>query len=43
MRKVYRYRIYPTKSQVTLLEQMLEICRGVYNDTLALGSVTKVL
>jgi len=36
MRKVYRYRIYPTKSQVTRLEQTLEICRWVYNDTLAL-------
>jgi len=36
MLKAYRYRIYPTKSQVTLLEQTLEICRWVYNDTLAL-------
>ncbi|MDK2890713.1 MAG: putative transposase, partial [Methanoculleus sp.] len=36
MRKAYRYRLYPTKSQVTLLEQTLEICRGVYNNTLAL-------
>jgi len=36
MRKAYRYRLYPTKSQATLLEQTLEICRGVYNDTLAL-------
>jgi putative transposase len=36
MLKAYRYRISPTGSQVTLLEQTLEICRGVYNDTLAL-------
>ena len=36
MLKAYRYRFYPTKSQVTLLEQTLEICRWVYNDTLAL-------
>ena len=36
MRKTYRYRLYPSKSQVTLLEQTLEICRWVYNDTLAL-------
>ncbi|MFY9132039.1 MAG: helix-turn-helix domain-containing protein, partial [Candidatus Methanoculleus thermohydrogenotrophicum] len=36
MRKTYRYRLYPSKSQVTLLEQTLEICRRVYNDTLAL-------
>ena len=36
MRRTYRYRIYPTKSQTTLLERTLEICRLVYNDTLAL-------
>ena len=36
MRKAYRYRLYPSKSQVTLLEQTLEVCRWVYNDTLAL-------
>lgn len=36
MLRAYRYRLYPTKSQVTLLEQTLEICRWVYNDTLAL-------
>ena len=36
MRRTYRYRIYPTKSQMTLLERTLEICRLVYNDTLAL-------
>ena len=36
LRKAYRYRLYPTKSQATLLERTLEICRWVYNDTLAL-------
>jgi len=36
MRKAYRYRLYPSTFQVTLLEQTLEICRWVYNDTLAL-------
>ena len=40
MRKAYRYRLYPSKSQVTLLEQTLEICRWVYNDTLALRKDT---
>jgi len=36
MRKSYRYRIYPTKSQRSNLNQHLELCRQVYNDTLAL-------
>ena len=36
MRKTYQYRIYPSKSQTTLLERTLEICRWIYNDTLAL-------
>jgi putative transposase len=40
MRRSYRYRIYPTKSQVTLLDRTLEICRLVYNDTLALRKNT---
>ena len=40
MRKSYRYRIYPTKSQLSLLEQTLETCREVYNDTLALRKDT---
>jgi len=34
--KGYRYRLYPTKSQVSLMEQTLEICRWVYNETLAM-------
>ena len=36
MRKSYRYRLFPTKSQVSVLERQLELCRQVYNDTLAL-------
>lgn len=32
--KTYKYRIYPTKSQETLLNQQLEVCRWVYNKTL---------
>ena len=36
MPKVNRYRIYPTKSQVTKLNETLELCRWVYNETLAL-------
>jgi putative transposase len=35
MRKTFKYRIYPTKSQITLLDEMLEECRWVYNETLA--------
>lgn len=35
MLKAYRYRLYPTKAQETILEQMLEECRWVYNQTLA--------
>ena len=36
MPKVNRYRIYPTKSQVSKLNETLELCRWVYNETLAL-------
>jgi len=35
MRKTFEYRIYPTKSQLTLLNEILEECRWVYNETLA--------
>ena len=35
MLKTYRYRLKPTKSQVTTLERQLDLCRFVYNDTLA--------
>ncbi|MGB9737236.1 MAG: transposase [Chloroflexus aggregans] len=33
--KAYQYRLTPTKGQVRLLEQTLELCRWVYNETLA--------
>jgi putative transposase len=36
MRKSYRYRIYPTKAQRSILNQSLELCRQIYNDTLGL-------
>jgi putative transposase len=36
MRKTYRFRLYPTKAQGTILNQTLEHCRRVYNDTLGL-------
>ena len=34
--KAYRYRINPSKSQISKMEQTLEACRWVYNETLAL-------
>ena len=36
MPKSYRYRIFPTKSQKSKLKDTLELCRWVYNETLAL-------
>ena len=35
MHKVYKFRLYPTKVQITRLERTLELCRQVYNETLA--------
>lgn len=35
MRKTYQFRINPTKYQRTLLNNTLEVCRWVYNETLA--------
>ncbi len=35
MHKVYKFRLYPTKAQTTKFECTLEICRQVYNETLA--------
>ena len=35
MLETYSYRLKPAKSQVTILEWHLELCRFVYNDTLA--------
>ena len=34
--KACRFRIYPTKSQRAKMEGMLNLCRWVYNQTLAL-------
>jgi putative transposase len=34
MHKAYKYRLYPSKSQVTVLNQTLEQCRLVYNRVL---------
>jgi putative transposase len=36
MLKTFRFRIYPTKREKMTLERMLEECRWVYNQTLAL-------
>jgi putative transposase len=33
-RKAYKYRLYPTKAQVTLLSGTLKLCRELYNGTL---------
>ena len=38
--RVFRYRLKPTKAQVTKLNQQLELCRWVYNETLALRKNT---
>jgi putative transposase len=34
MRKVYKFRLYPTKPQLRRMERTLELCRLVYNRTL---------
>jgi putative transposase len=34
--RVFRYRLKPTKAQVTKLYEQLELCRWVYNETLAM-------
>ncbi len=36
MRLTYKYRLFPTSAQRTSLEKVLELCRWVYNDTLAI-------
>ena len=38
MRKTFEYRLLPTRKQESLLNQMLEECRWVFNQTLALRS-----
>ncbi|MGI6503770.1 MAG: helix-turn-helix domain-containing protein [Candidatus Methanoculleus thermohydrogenotrophicum] len=40
--KAYRYRLYPTKSQVSQMEQTLEICRWAYNATRDLYRISVV-
>ena len=35
LKSAYQYRLWPTKGQERLLEQQLELCRWVYNQTLA--------
>lgn len=40
MRKTFKYRLSPTKIQRTLLNQTLEHCRWVYNETLAMRKNT---
>jgi putative transposase len=35
MRKAFKYRIYLSNGQRRILEQQLELCRWVYNETLA--------
>ena len=40
MQITYKYRLFPTSAQRTSLEKTLEICRWVYNDTLALRKNT---
>ena len=36
MAKVFRYRLKPTKAQTAKLNEQLELCRWVYNETLAM-------
>jgi putative transposase len=40
MRKMFRYRIYPTKKQETQLNETLEECRWLYNHLLAQRTTT---
>src|SRR4030066_138058 len=35
MRKTFMFRLYPSHHQITLLSDTLELCRWVYNETLA--------
>jgi putative transposase len=35
MRKAFMFRLYPSRHQITLLSDTLELCRWVYNETLA--------
>lgn len=40
MRTAFKYRIYPTHQQITLLNQTLETCRRLYNKTLGVRKDT---
>lgn len=40
MRLTYKYRLFPTSAQRTSLERTLELCRFVYNETLAIRKNT---
>ena len=40
MRKMFQYRIYPTKKQETRLNETLEECRWLYNHLLAQRTIT---
>ncbi len=40
MRMTYKYRLFPTSAQRTSLERTLDLCRWVYNDTLAIRKNT---
>jgi putative transposase len=40
MRKTYKYRLYPTKLQITKMNNIFELTRWVYNETLALRKNT---
>ena len=33
--RTYKFRIYPSKAQISTLEDTLELCRWTYNQTLA--------
>ncbi|MDP2218339.1 MAG: helix-turn-helix domain-containing protein, partial [Methanolobus sp.] len=35
LNKVFRYRLYPTNVQTSILVDTLELCRWTYNETLA--------
>lgn len=40
VRRTYKYRLKPTRAQRTQLERTLELCRSVYNSTLAIRKST---
>lgn len=40
MRKVFKYRLYPKKSQITALQLQLDCCRWVYNKTIEVRQET---